>query len=144
MAYCLMPNHYHFLFCQNEDGSISKFLQILFNAYTQALNLQCHRSGTLFEGRAKGMSVDCDRYLFQVIRYIHLNPVSAKLVVHPEEWYASDYRVWIDEEAPGLTNLSLRDEQFGGGLEYKKFVEEYQKELLEGEITRLLIDSAVS
>jgi len=144
MAYCLMPNHYHFLVRQNEGGSISKFLQSTFNAYTQALNQQRHRSGTLFEGRAKGVLVDSDRYLFQVIRYIHLNPVLAKLVVCPEEWYASDFRVWIDEEVPGLTDLSLRDEQFGRGSEYKEFVEEYQRELLDGEFGRLLIDSADS
>ena len=48
MAYCLMPNHYHLLLRQNEGGSISRFVQTVFNAYTQAINLSTGHSGTLF------------------------------------------------------------------------------------------------
>ena len=48
IAYCLMPNHYHFLLRPERDGSIGPFLQRLFNSYTQAFNKQEKRSGTLF------------------------------------------------------------------------------------------------
>ena len=46
IAYCLMPNHYHFLLLQLTDMPISKFINVLFNAYVQALNLQQSRTGT--------------------------------------------------------------------------------------------------
>lgn len=48
VAYCLMPNHYHFLLHPQEDGVLSRFIQRLFNSYTQAFNKQQKRSGTLF------------------------------------------------------------------------------------------------
>ncbi len=48
IAYCLMPNHYHFLLRPEEDGALSRFIQRLFNSYTQAFNKQQGRSGTLF------------------------------------------------------------------------------------------------
>lgn len=51
IAYCLMPNHYHFCLRQETDQPLSKFVNVLFNAYVQAVNKQQGRSGTLFEGR---------------------------------------------------------------------------------------------
>lgn len=95
IVYCLMPNHYHFLFRAEKDGDISPFLQRLFNSYTQAFNKQENRSGTLFEGRAKSKIIDETSYLFQIARYIHLNPVLAGLVKKPEQWLYSNYREFI-------------------------------------------------
>ena len=85
IAYCLMPNHYHFLLRPEDDEALSPFLQRLFNSYTQAFNKQQHRSGTLFEGRAKSVPVDSDQYVLYLCRYIHLNPVKAGLVADPGE-----------------------------------------------------------
>jgi putative transposase len=51
IAYCLMPNHYHFLLCPEQDHVLSRFIQRLFNSYTQGFNQQQGRSGTLFEPR---------------------------------------------------------------------------------------------
>ena len=48
-----MPNHYHLLIRPEEDGSLSPFIQAVFNGYVQAFNIQEKRSGTLFEGSAK-------------------------------------------------------------------------------------------
>jgi putative transposase len=80
-----MPSHYHFLLRPEEDGLLSRFIQRLFNSYTQAFNKQQGRSGTLFEGRAKSVRVDTDEYVLHLCRYIHLNPVRAGLVAHPAE-----------------------------------------------------------
>ncbi len=79
IAYCLMPNHYHFLVRAEEDDGVSPFLQRLFNSYTQAFNKQEKRSGTLFESRVKSVLIDANSYLFHMARYIHLNPVRAGL-----------------------------------------------------------------
>jgi REP element-mobilizing transposase RayT len=51
IAYCLMPNHYHFLLRQETEEPLSRFVNVLFNAYVQAVNKQQSRQGTLFEGR---------------------------------------------------------------------------------------------
>ena len=107
IAYCLMPNHYHFLIRVNAGDQISPFLQRLFNSYSQAYNRQQNRSGTLFEGRAQYRLVDTTKYVLQLSKYIHLNPVSAGLVRLPEEWEFSNYREWI-----GIRNGKLVDLDF--------------------------------
>ena len=50
IVYCLMPNHYHFVIRQESEGGISEFIRDVFNTYTQAVNRQQHRKGTLFQG----------------------------------------------------------------------------------------------
>ncbi|MFH2037801.1 MAG: transposase [Chloroflexota bacterium] len=85
IAYCLMPNHYHFLLKQETDKPLSKFIQVLFNAYVQAVNIQQERTGTLFEGRFRHKCVEKWEYLMILCKYIHLNPVKARLVNQPED-----------------------------------------------------------
>jgi len=74
-AYCLMPNHFHLLITQTEDGNISKFLQKLTTAYVMYFNKKYDRTGGLFEGKFKSRHADSDRYLKYLFSYIHLNPV---------------------------------------------------------------------
>jgi REP element-mobilizing transposase RayT len=49
IAYCLMPNHYHFLLRQETDVPLSELLQALFNSYSKAFNKMYQRNGTLFD-----------------------------------------------------------------------------------------------
>ena len=123
IAYCLMPNHYHMLLYEKEGGAIGKFIQHLFNSYTQAFNLQEGRSGTLFEGRAKSKLIFENDYLFQITRYIHLNPVRAGLVVNPEDWAFSNYREFIGTRNGLLFDAEFLETQFGSPEEYRSFVE---------------------
>jgi REP element-mobilizing transposase RayT len=104
IAYCLMPNHYHFLFRSEADDAVRRFIQRLFNTYTQAFNRQQGRSGTLFEGRAKSIVVDNEQYAIHLCRYIHLNPVVAGLVKQPEGWPYSNYLEWIGQRAGSLVD----------------------------------------
>lgn len=83
LAYCLMPNHYHFVLRQESEVPISTFMQRLFQSYTQAFNKQQGRRGALCEGRFRHVHVDRDEYLVYLCRYVHLNPVAAGLVAQP-------------------------------------------------------------
>jgi putative transposase len=74
-AYCLMPNHFHLILTQTEDGSISKFMQKLTTAYSMYYNKKYKRTGTLFEGKFKSQHIRDDRYLKYLFSYIHLNPI---------------------------------------------------------------------
>jgi len=124
-AYCLMPNHYHFILKQNDSGSIGMFLKTTFNAYTQAINKRFGKSGTLFQGQVHVKPIETDSYCLQVVRYIHLNPCAARLVAKPEDWEFSDYRKWIETRESSWADVSLRDAYFKSPLDYRKFVEEY-------------------
>ena len=140
IAYCMMPNHYHFLLQQEAGGSVSRFLQTTFNAYTQAVNKQRDMHGTLFESRGKGVLVDSDRHLLHLIRYIHLNPVEAGLVNRPEKWKYSDYMDWISHNETNPAAEELRKSFFQNGQEYKRFVEEFQRDKETQIISRFLFD----
>lgn len=122
IAYCLMPNHYHFLLRPEEDGALSRFIQRLFNSYTQAFNRQQGRSGTLFEGRAKTVLVDTDEYVLHVCRYIHLNPVRAGLVTHPGLWRYSNYLEWVQQRAGTLVDRDFVRQYFATPADYEAFV----------------------
>ncbi|MBI1807455.1 MAG: transposase [Ignavibacteria bacterium] len=138
-AFCLMPNHYHLIVRHEENGSIARFLQTTFNAYTQALNKQRSLSGTLFEGRAKGIPVDSDQYLLQLVRYLHLNPVVARLVKRAEDWAYSDCADWIKTDFASQDGNELRSWYFQDGLQYQSFLAEYQHEL-EQQILTVYLD----
>jgi REP element-mobilizing transposase RayT len=90
VAYCLMPNHYHFLvYLRNE--TLSDAMKSLSLSYTKAINKRFNRSGVLFQGRFQSIHVPQTDYLINLSRYIHLNPVKAGLVKQPEEWEFSSY-----------------------------------------------------
>ncbi len=140
IAYCLMPNHYHFLVRAEEDGGISPFLQRLFNSYTQAFNQQEKRSGTLFEGRAKSALIDENSYLFHIARYIHLNPVRAGLTKRPEDWIYSNYLEFIGLREGTLYEAAFVNEQFGTPQEHHKFVEDAILDEIERKLEKYMFD----
>jgi len=125
IAYCLMPNHYHFLLRQDGPFSISDFMQAVFNSYTKAFNKAYHRSGTLFEGRFKAVHVDRDSYLLHLCRYIHRNPLDSGLVTQLEDWPYSNYLEWIGMRDGTLFDPEFVKVQFGSCQEYVLFVEDY-------------------
>ena len=128
IAYCLMPNHYHFLLRQESDEPLSKFMQVLFNSYVQALNIQQGRTGTLFEGRFKQKCVDKWEYLLILCRYIHRNPVEANMVKKPEDWVYSNYREWVGLRNGMLVESHFVKDHFSSPEEYVNFVNDVEDE----------------
>jgi len=83
-AWALMSNHAHFLFRSGRDG-ISILMQRLLTGYAIYFNQRYQRHGPLFQNRYKSIICQEDIYFKELIRYIHLNPLRAKLVSHIEE-----------------------------------------------------------
>lgn len=125
-AYCLMPNHYHFLLRQDGNFTISKFIQALFNSYSKAFNKMYNRSGTLFEGPFKAVLIDKDAYLLHICRYIHRNPLDGGLVVSLKDWPFSNYMDWIGGQDSILVDRAFIEENFSSPEEYINFVMEYK------------------
>lgn len=107
VAYCLMPNHYHFLMKQLEDDGITQFMHKLDTSYTKYINLNLHRTGRLFENTFKAKRMETDEMFLHVARYIHLNPVIAQLVPSLELWPWSSYLETIGKREP--TFCDVRD-----------------------------------
>lgn len=128
-TYCLMTNHFHILL-ETRLPNLSQAIQWVNVSYAVYFNRKYKRSGHLFQGRFKSILVDADEYLKQVSRYIHLNPVRANLVEHPDEYRWSSYSAITGKtEEPEWLESAWLLSLFGNKkkqarVNYKKFVEE--------------------
>ncbi len=80
IAYCLMPNHLHFLLKQTVDNGISNYMSKFTNSYTRYFNIKNKRIGPIFQGKFKSVRIESEQQLLHVSRYIHLNPYSSGVV----------------------------------------------------------------
>ena len=122
IAYCLMPNHYHFLIRQNSNLAAGLLPQRVFNSYSKAYNKKYKHNGTLFEGRFKAKHILDDTYMRHICRYIHANPVKDKLVDRIEDWPYSNYLEWMGLRSGTLFDPEFVIDFFESKASYKKFV----------------------
>lgn len=84
-AFVVMNNHDH-LFVETPEANLSAGMHLLNGSYTGSFNRRHRRAGHLFQGRFRGHLVEDENHYLEISRYIHLNPVRAKLVERPEQW----------------------------------------------------------
>ena len=123
LAYCLMPNHYHFL-VECNGGSLSRAMQLLSLTYTKGINKRFNRVGSLFQGRFKAILVDSDEYLVHLVRYIHLNPVTADFVRSASVWEFSSFSEYAGIRNGSLPSMELVCSMIGSDDEYCSFLTE--------------------
>jgi REP element-mobilizing transposase RayT len=123
-AYCLMPNHYH-LVVQTPEANLSHGMQQLNGIYTQRFNRLNGRVGHVFQGRFKSILVEEESHLFELARYVVLNPVRAGLVPDAEEYQWSSLRATVGlTEAPPWLSVDPLMRRFGSRRRYREFVRE--------------------
>ena len=71
LAYCLMPNHFHFFIKQRSAGSIDKFMNSLGTRYTMYFNKKYKRVGSLYQDVYKAVTIDHDEQFLYLSKYIH-------------------------------------------------------------------------
>jgi putative transposase len=104
-AWVLMTNHFH-LVLQTPEPNLSKGMHWLNSAYANWYNRIHGRCGHLFQGRFKALLVDQEAYFAEVLRYVVLNPVRAKMCERPEDYRWSSYRATAGlENAPEWLDL---------------------------------------
>ncbi len=131
LAYCLMGNHYH-LCLRTPVGNLARVMRHVNGLYTQRFNRAHQRDGPLFRGRYKAIVVEADAYLAAVIRYIHLNPVRAKLVKTPEAFrWSSHARYLKPTSAPSWLPVQEVLGSFGTPRAFHEFVVAGNEEALE-------------
>src|SRR6266404_4682508 len=80
---------------RSHDDYLSRIMQRVLTSYSQYYNRRYKKIGHLFQGRYKSILCQTDRYLGELVRYIHLNPVRAKLVKRPENFKYSGHRAYL-------------------------------------------------
>jgi putative transposase len=118
LAYCLMPNHFHFLVSTDDrilqskiknpltSNNISEGIRNILHTYTKAINKQNSTTGSLFQQNTKSKCIVAKSKLYDLtcFNYIHQNPMKAGLVKKMEEW---PYSSFIDY--CGIRNGTLCD-----------------------------------
>ena len=132
---CLMTNHFHMLI-ETERIELWRIMQKVLSIYATEYNHKYHYSGHLFGGRYSAHIIENEKYLLDASRYIHLNPVKAKMVSNPEKYEYSSYPVYVNDgdseedygQAAGLIYSMVDTERilgmFGDNKSfYREFVE---------------------
>lgn len=86
LAFCLMPNHFHFVLRPATDDSLSKWVHWLMTTHVHRYRLRYASVGHLWQGRFKAFPIQDDAHLFAVMRYVERNALRAGLVPRADEW----------------------------------------------------------
>jgi putative transposase len=139
LAWCLMPNHFHFLVHANsesvkiiEDGSFkrqrfSQGIKQLLSSYSKAVNKRYHRTGSLFQQKTKALCVlDSESdYALTALHHIHQNPLRANIVQRMEGWDFSSFSNYVSKRDNTLCKVELCRELLGIDLD-NFLVDSYQ------------------
>ncbi|MEK9183675.1 MAG: transposase [Patescibacteria group bacterium] len=126
LAFALMPNHFHFILKEKEQGGISKYLQRIQNSYTKYINTKNGKIGHLFQGSYQSVHIESNEQLLHLSAYVHRNPREIKKWKDGEDIFPwSSFTDYIKENRWGkLLNTGLLLGQFEEQEEYKNFVDE--------------------
>lgn len=146
LAYCLMPNHYHFLIKQAGVNDLTSFMKSVMTRYVQYFNGKYSRIGPLFQGRYKAVLVESEEQLLHLSRYIHRNPMIKGTVLRGRSSLGgrpSSYPNYLREVNQAWVKPEMILEYFkkSGKGSYKEFVEDEDVEdetLLNGVIVEML------
>jgi len=133
IAYCLNPNHFHFILEQVADKGIEKFMHRLGTGYTRYFNDKNDRSGSLFQGRFKSIHIDSDNYLLHLSAYVNLNHLVHRLGGSASKSVdsRSSWREYIAEDGFGFCEKDIVLGQFKDKKEYKIFADGTLQDILE-------------
>lgn len=101
-----MKNHVH-LAIRVREIPLYKIIQNLSFRYTRYINKKKSQIGHLFQGRYKAILIDVDSYLLELVRYLHLNPVRAKLVTNPADYNWSGHNSYIGKKRESRITVDL-------------------------------------
>lgn len=142
-AYCLMDNHVHLL-VKCKEKHISKFISRVHSLYAKIFNKKYRYIGYLFQNRYFTEVIEDDSQFLSTCRYIHLNPIRAKMIKKPEEYEWSSYSMTIGLSEEKIVNSEKILNYFKSSssrILYRAFVESLIKNNLSEEENEVGISS---
>ncbi len=144
LAFCLMPNHFHFVIKQRKENGVTEFMRKLGTGYTNYFNKKYSRVGPLLQGKYKIIRINQDSHFIHLPYYIHLNPLDIdfpewrerelkdynKAVKFLENYRWSSFQDYIGiKNFPSVTQREFLLNFLGESTQYKKDIFNWLKEL---------------
>lgn len=152
ISYCLMSNHVHLLLKTGRKDP-SFFMRRVNSMYARYFNSKYQYIGHLFQGRYFSNLINNVIELLEVSRYIHLNPVRAKMVDSPEKYMWSSYnKIVLDKDKFKDLDLNSRklmldmcidENEILDLLNTYSIVEENNKKDLEYKVKNMMKESKI-
>ena len=144
VAFCLNPNHYHFILKQNINHGIPEFMKRLNGGYTNYFNFRTKRTGALFQGAFKSKHIFDNDYLLHVSAYVNLNDRVHQLRSETPQLVRSSWSEYIGS-VKYLCRTEIILKQFKNKKAYETFALEalpvmLQRKQDEKEIASLLME----
>lgn len=106
-GYVIMSNHYH-LILKLSDVPLQDIMHRINNKYSRNFNKTYNRTGHVFENRYKGILVIDDKYLLSLLRYVHQNPVLARMCKWVSDYpWSSDRLYRLNNKSNGIVNIGF-------------------------------------
>lgn len=106
-SYCIMSNHAHFII-RAEITVLSAFMAKILKAYAQYYNWKHNRNGHVFQNRFKSECIEDENYFWSCLRYIHMNPVKAKMIKKVEQYKYSSISEYISGNPMLISKNALK------------------------------------
>ena len=116
-AYCLMPNHVHFVIVPQHKDSLALLFKEAHRRYTRRINFRENWRGHLWQERFHSFVMD-EQHLNATVRYVELNPVSAKICESPQDWRWSSVHAHLDSNDDELVSVKPMLERFPNWAAY--------------------------
>lgn len=145
VAYCLNPNHYHFILEPIIENGIEKFMHRLGTGYTKYFNAKYQRTGVLFQGKFKASHINSNEYLLHVSAYVNLNDKVHQLGSRASKLVKSSWEEYGNFAAEAFCEKDIILGQFKSRSEYMEFARNSLPQILERkkeekELQKLMIE----
>ena len=125
VSFVLMPNHFHLLLREVQEGGIPQYMHKILTAYSKYLNTKHEKDGHVLQGPYRIVHVDHNEQLTYLSAYIHRNPRDL------HDWKGKEYLYpWSSYQDftgtnrwGGLLSMDSVRDQFENATEYQQFVE---------------------
>lgn len=124
IAFCLMPNHYHFVVYLKEADGLERLMRSVMTSYSMYFNKKYARVGTLFQNHFLASRITDESYFWHISRYVHLNPVEITGGQYADYPFSS-YEYFMGNKSAEWVHPEYFVETEADRVQYRRFMDDY-------------------